>query len=141
MLSEDPVEAPEVKAGFNLQFFKYFYAAMKLAWTSCFDEILAFLVIMFVCMSIFGLLTIEIAREYGTGKIINQITGASPKTVEKDIPLAFHNAGVIIGLNTVNAFVQSVSALLSCMIALKMHRYSQLMSTLFNKSHSSLPFL
>lgn len=123
MLSEDPVEAPEVKAGFNLQFLKFFYRAMKLAWTSCGDEILAFLVVMLVCMGIYGLLVIVVARDYGTGLIINQITGAS-KSVKKDIPLAFNNAGIIIGLNTVNALVQSISALLGCMIALKMHRYN-----------------
>ena len=122
MLSEEPVETPEVKAGFNLQFLKFFYRAMKLAWTSCGDEILAFLFIMLVCMGIYGYLVIVIARDYGTGLIINQITGAS-KLVKKDIPLAFQNAGIIIGLNTVNAFVQSISALLGCMIALKMHRY------------------
>lgn len=128
--TEEPPARELKPGGFNLQFFRRLCNAFRLAIRRCGSQVWYLSFIMFIAMLIYGALTVIIYRDYGTGKIINQVTGADKK-IPKDIQLAFKNAGIIIGLNTIIALVQSLSALCGAWIAMKMHR------AIVNKFHSS----
>eukprot|EP01059_Diplonema_ambulator_P009294 TRINITY_DN1912_c0_g1_i3.p1 TRINITY_DN1912_c0_g1~~TRINITY_DN1912_c0_g1_i3.p1 ORF type:complete len:1248 (+),score=512.08 TRINITY_DN1912_c0_g1_i3:70-3813(+) len=111
-------EEEEVDEGMGFLFMRRFFRLIQMAIGEARMQVFLIWLIQFLAMGVYGGLTIEIFRDYGTSSIIAQITGTKPYT-ETDLQSAMNRCGVIIGLNMVNAFVQAVSAFVGALLAVR----------------------
>jgi len=114
----EEVKEDEQYEGLNCAFFKRFCRMIYLAFRSQCGKMCLLLFVQFIAMCVYGGLTIEIFRDYGTSTIIAEITGTKPFTwATRNLQAAYNAAGIIIGLNSVISIVQAACALAGAWIA------------------------
>lgn len=101
--------------GFNLNFIRRFWLAMKCGIPGLKSLISMMLLVQLCCMGIYAYLTIVIFRDFGTSAIIKDI-------VDGNTSAGVSKAANIIGLSSVISIVQSLSCFCGAIIAIQIHK-------------------